>query len=185
MDNGAGSYHRFLEGDKNGLEEIVKMYNISLIFFINGFVNDLTASEDLAADTFLELILRKNRFVKDAKFKTWLFRIARNNAIDYLRKHSKYSIEPVENFERYLSEVLTLEESLLLNERKKQLHKIMVDINPEYREVLHLLYFEDMSYDEAAAVLKKNNKQIKNLVYRAKKSLKIALEKEGFNYEDL
>lgn len=61
----------------------------------------------------------------------------------------------------------------------------MIDINPEYREVLHLLYFEDMSYDEAAAVLKKNNKQIKNLVYRAKKSLKIALEKEGFNYEDL
>lgn len=185
MDNGASSYHRFLQGDKNGLEELVIMYNDSLIFFINGFINNIQASEDIAAETFFELIIRKNRFKENYLFKTWLFRIARNNTIDYIRKQNKLHIKSIEDYENELCDKYSLEEALLKDEQKKQLHKAMENISKDYKEVLHLLYFEDMSYDEAGIVLCKNNKQIKNLAYRAKLSLRAALEKEGFTYEDI
>lgn len=185
MINGASSYHRFLQGDKSGIEEIVKTYNNSLIFFVNGFVNNITTAEDIVADTFVELIVRQNKFKGDYSFKTWLFKIARNNAIDYLRKQSYRKSKSVDMFENELSDKNTLEESVLNNEQKKQLYKAMNQINSDYEKVLHLLYFEDMSYDEVGVVLHKNNKQIKNLTYRAKQALKIALEKEGFMHENL
>ena len=60
----------------------------------------------------------------------------------------------------------------------------MDKINSEYRTVLYLLYFEQMSYDEVALVLKKNPKQIKNLAYRGKQALKSIMEQGGFSYEE-
>ncbi|MBP5461840.1 MAG: sigma-70 region 4 domain-containing protein, partial [Lachnospiraceae bacterium] len=55
---------------------------------------------------------------------------------------------------------------------------------PDYRAVLWLVYFENFSGKEAASILKKNDRQMKNLLYRAKQSLKSELEKEGFTYEE-
>ena len=184
MDNGAGSYHRFLQGDKSGLEELVVQYNRPLIFFINKLVNNIAVSEDIAADTFVELIAGKSRFQEGASFKTWLFRVARNNTIDYLRRQSRYTMRSLEESEAELSDSVALESALIQTEQKKQLCQAMQNIPRAYSEVLHLLYFEEMSYDEAAKVLHKSNRQIKNLAYRGKKALKSKLEKGGFVYED-
>lgn len=57
-------------------------------------------------------------------------------------------------------------------------------LKPEYREALFLVYFEDLSYRDAAAVLGKNERQITNLIHRGKQSLKTILEREGFSYAD-
>ena len=185
MDVGAMCYQRYLNGDNNGLQELVEMYNYSLIFYINGFVNNISVSEDIAADTFVELIVRKNRFRNDYTFKTWLYKIARNNAIDYLRKQSKRQAKPIEDFQNELLDKETLERTILKNEQSRQLHNAMKHMHNDYKDVLHLVYFEAMSYDEASAVLGKNIKQIKNLVYRAKQALKLELKREGFVYENV
>jgi RNA polymerase sigma-70 factor (ECF subfamily) len=185
MDMGAICYQRYLSGDDSGLEELVLMYNDSLIFYINGFINNVSVSEDVAADTFVELITKKNRFTNKYLFKTWLFRIARNNAIDYLRKQSRRRTKMLTECERELSDNETLESTVLQNEQNRQLHNAMKNMSNDYRDVLHLIYFESMSYDDASAVLGKNNKQIKNLVYRAKQALKTTLDKDGFEYEDI
>ena len=185
MDNAAVLYRQYLDGDNDALEELVKIYNDSLIFYINGFVNNIADSEDIAADTFVELIVKKSRFKNDYMFKTWLFKIARNNVFDYLRKQSRRRIEPLENSENELADRETLEDAVIKDEQSKQLHEAMAAMHNEYRDVLHLIYFADMSYDGAAAVLGKNVKQIKNLVYRAKQALKLSLEKGGFIYENI
>ena len=185
MDRGAACYQRFIGGDNSGLEELVEMYNDSIVFYINGFVNNVFVSEDIAADTFAELIIRKNRYKNDYMFKTWLYNIARNNAIDYLRKQSRWKFRPIEDFENDLVDNETLENTVLKSEQNKRLHSVMKNMHNEYRDVLHLIYFENMSYDEASTVMGKNNKQVKNLIYRAKQALKMALEKEGFVYENL
>ncbi len=65
------------------------------------------------------------------------------------------------------------------------MHKALAKLKPEYQQVLYLIFFEDFSNTEAATVMKKNNRQIENLVYRAKMSLKSELDKEGFKYEEL
>lgn len=184
MDNGASSYHRFLMGDKSGFNEIVEMFGDSLVFFINGFVKNPAVAEDLMEDTFLELIIHKRKFREDALFKTYLFKIARNKALNYIKKHSRFSSEPIEALADEKNDIQAFEEDFLKDMRKKKLHSVLKDMNDRYCEVLHLIYFEEMTYESAAAVLKVNKKQIDNLAYRAKKQLKIALEKEGFNYEE-
>jgi len=167
------------------LEELVEAYSDNLIFFINRFINDLVLSEDLMSDTFLELIVKKPRFKGDSSFKTYLFKIGRNKAFDYLRKQNRTVIVPFHNAENEISDVISIENNVLKNDQQKHLNKCLGTIKQEYREVLHLLYFEEMSYDAVSIIMKKNKKQIENLAYRAKQTLKTALEKEGFVYEEL
>jgi RNA polymerase sigma-70 factor (ECF subfamily) len=184
MDNGASSYNRFLKGDKSGFSEIIEMYNKSLIFFVNGFVKNLSVSEDIAADTFLVLLKKKSVFKENYTFKTWLFKIAHNIAVDYIRKHSNAKNVDIDDMETELTDKVTPEEIIIIAERDKQLHEAMSTLHSEYNQILHLIYFENMSYEQAGKVLKKNKKQIKNLTHRAKSALKIALERKGFSYED-
>jgi RNA polymerase sigma-70 factor (ECF subfamily) len=73
MDNGASSYRRFLEGDDNGIVEIIRDYKDGLILFLNRYINNIHIAEELAEDTFFRLVTRKPRFVSNHSFKTWLF----------------------------------------------------------------------------------------------------------------
>ena len=74
---------------------------------------------------------------------------------------------------------LLAEEVIRTEERNRILHFCMSEMNPDYREVLYLTYFEDMSYAQAAEVTGKTVKQITNMVYRGKESLRRLLEREG------
>ena len=178
MDNGASSYRRFLDGDDCGLEELLNMYGNNLIYFINGYVKNISLSEDIMEDTFMELIIHKHRFRGEASIKTYLFRIARNKALNAIKKNKKY-----EELNRDIEDIKRLEDIIIKTEMQKNVRKAMDNIKSDYSVVLELLYFEDMSYEEIGRVLKKNNKQIKNLAYRARQALKEELEKVGVDYE--
>ena len=89
VDTGAKAYSDYLNGDNEGLVIIVKTYSDSLVNFICKFVRDRQTAEDLMQDTFVELISKKNKFRNESQFKTYLFRIARNKAVDFIRKSSK------------------------------------------------------------------------------------------------
>ncbi len=78
-----------------------------------------------------------------------------------------------------------LEKLYFAEERKIAVHKALQKLNEDYRQVLFLTVFEELTNEEAAKVMKKNKRQIENLVYRAKKALRKELEKEGFVYEEL
>ena len=109
MDNGASSYRRFLDGDNNGLTEIVRDYKDGLILYINSFVGNIYVAEELMEDTFFKLITKKPKFSEKYSFKTWLYTIGRNVAIDYLRKNSKNLEVPLEEVEGFLQEEYDLE----------------------------------------------------------------------------
>ena len=74
---------------------------------------------------------------------------------------------------------LLVEEVVRTKERNQILHFCMGELNLDYREALYLTYFEGMSYLQAAEVMGKNVKQITNMVYRGKESLRGLLEREG------
>lgn len=74
---------------------------------------------------------------------------------------------------------LLAEEVVHSEERSRILHLCMEELNPDYREVLYLTYFEGMSYAQAAEITGKTVKQITNMVYRGKASLRRLLEREG------
>ena len=185
MDNGASSYRRFLNGDDNGFVEIVRDYKDGLILYLNSFVNNIYVAEDLAEDTFVKLGIRKPRYTKKASFKTWLYAIGRNTAIDYIRKNSKCIEIPINDYSELACDEADLEKSYIQEERKIALHKAMHKLKPEYRQVLWLIYFDEFSCKEAAKIMRKSVHSIETLAYRARLSLKSELYKEGFIYENL
>ena len=185
MDNGASSYRRFLDGDDKGLAEIVRDYRDGLILYLNGVVNNISVSEELMEETFFKIITKKPRFNAKYSFKTWLYTIGRNVAIDYLRHNAKQSDTSFNDLENYIQDEFDLERLYIIEERKITVHRALKKLNAEYRQVLWLLYFDGMTNSDAAIVMKKNARQMKNLVYRAKSALKSELDKEGFVYEEL
>lgn len=182
MDNGASSYRRFLDGDQSGFDELIINYRDSLIYFINGFLNNLDESEDVAEEAFMELIVHPHRYSFRSSFKTYLFTVARNKAVDRVRKEKKLSPAQIDDME--LEDFLRLEHSILKDENAQMLRTAMEKINPEYAAILRLLYFEDMTSEQVGKILKKNKRQIANLTYRAKNSLRRTMEEEGFSYEE-
>lgn len=177
MDNGACSYRRFLDGDESAFEDIMKELFRGLVFFIDGFVRDTHAAEDIAIDTFSDLVVHKHRYNFKVSLKTYLYMVGRSRALDYL-KHRKV-IDFVELSESLTDETAALEEILLADERKRQVNAALAKLPADMRGVVHLIYFEEMTYEETAKVMKKNRKQVDNLLYRAKKELRIVLGKDG------
>ena len=185
MDNGASSYRRYLDGDDTGLTEIIRDYKDGLTLYINGYVDNIFTAEDLMEDTFFKLATKKPRFSGKSSFKTWLYAIARNIALDYLRKNSKVASAPIDDLSNYIAEEMNVEREYLIKEQKITLHRTMRELKAEYFQVLYLVYFEGFTNEEIAKIMKKNKRQIENLIYRAKGALKSELEKEGFEYERL
>ena len=178
MDNGASSYRRFLDGDESAFDEIMKDLFDNLVFFIERYVHDIHAAEDIAIDAFSDLVVNKHRYNFKVTLKTYLFMLGRSRALNYI-KHRK-TIEFVELMEadNVSAEQETLEEIVLADERKRFINNALCSLSDDMRVVIHLIYFEDLSYDEAAKIMKKNRKQVDNLLYRAKKELCIILGKD-------
>ncbi|MBQ6601830.1 MAG: RNA polymerase sigma factor [Eubacterium sp.] len=184
MDNGASSYRRFLDGDDKGIAEIVGDFKDGLILYLNSFVNNLYVAEELAEDTFFRLLVKKPRFAGRSSFKSWLYSIGRNVAVDHIRHNSKSSYIPIEDMEAYLADESELERSYIKEERRIMVHKALNKLPSDYRQIIWLVYFEELSHEESAVAMKKSSRQIRNLLYRAKQALKSELEKEGFVYEE-
>ena len=190
MDNGACSYRRFLEGDDEGVVEIIKDYKDGLILFLNRYVNNVHIAEELAEETFFRIIIKKPRFVNKASFKTWLYTIGRNTANNYLKHAGRTFHTDIADLDCFSGKIESLEmESLekvyIREEEKIVIHRALSNINPDYGKVLYLKFFENMSNDEIAAVLKKNKRQVENLIYQSKRALRSELEREGYHYEGL
>ena len=186
MDNGAGSYRRFREdGDESGLVEIIRDYKDGLILYLNSFVGNIHTAEELAEDTFVLIGIKKPKDKGKGSFKTWLYTIGRNVAIDYLRRNSKRANISIDDCPELVSEEENLEHVYIKEERKITVHRALTKLKSQYRQVLWLVYFENFSTKQVAAVMKKSVHSIETLVYRARKALKSQLELEGFVYEEL
>ena len=179
MRSGESSYRRYLDGDEAAFDEILTLCRDSLTFFINRYVHDLDAAEDLAIDTFMHLIVHRLRYNFRTPLKTYLFMIARSRALDYLKHRGKIAMVELSEVEGTLSDGITLEEMILLDERKQALNRALTQLPEEMQLAVHLVYFEDLTYDDAAKVMRKSRKQVANLLYRAKEKLRAMLGKDG------
>jgi len=155
MDYGTECYRRFREqGDESGLAEIIKTYKDGLILYLNGFVNNIRTAEELAEDTFVLLGTKKPRDKGTACFKTRLYTIARNLAIDFLRRHKKRQEVSMELCAELPKEEEDLAELFLKEHQRVCVHRAMRKLKPEYQQVLWLVYFEDFTLADTAAIMK-------------------------------
>ena len=177
-------YARYLKtNNTDDLKVLFLRYKEELMFFVYGFLGNRDDSEDVMMDTFAVVASGTSRFSGKSSFKTWLFSIGRNLALKALRKSSYCSIG-IEDEEKTMGEapVAEMPESRCLeNERNRILYKALAGINPIYKQVLHLTFFEDMSNDEIATVMSKSKKQVYNLVARGKVCLRDMLIEMGYD----
>jgi len=188
MDKGAFDYQRYLDGDDEGLVEIIKDYKDGLELFLNRYVGDLEIAEELTEDTFVRLFTKRPHFRPNATFKTWLYVIGRNLAISYLRKRRKVLMEPFEEqdirLQNQASNIMVLEQEYLREERRIQVHRMLLELSPEYGRVLYLKFFEELTNEEIARILKKTKRQVENQLYQAKRAMREVLEREGIDNEE-
>lgn len=179
MDNGACSYRRFLDGDESAFNDIMEQLFCKLVFFIDSYVHDIHAAEDIAIDTFSDLIVHKHRYNFKVTLKTYLYMIGRSRALDYIKHRKIINFTELKEAQNLTDDGRILEEKILADERKRIINSAMSKLPDDMRAAVHLVYFEELTYKETAKVMKKNIKQIDNLLYRAKKELRNILGEEG------
>ncbi len=170
---------RFLEGDNIVFEEIILYYKDALIYYLLRYTGSVGAAEEAVEDAFAELYINRGGYDGRSSFKTYLYAVARNKAVDQHRRGRQYA-----ELDEDRADILSLEAQIIRSDEEHQLKAAMSRLKSEYREALHLTVFDEMSYAEAAAVMKKSESQIKALVFRAKKKLHKILTEEGFVYEN-
>ena len=183
MDNGAYNYRRFLEGDESAFVEIMNEYREGLIFFINRYLNDLHAAEDISKDCFVDLLVHRYRYNFKVSLKTYLYMIGRSKALNFLKRRKMISSVELSEAENRISDEKTPEDAFLDSEKKRSVFEALKSLSEEMRTAVYLVYIDGMSYGETAKIMKKNTKQIDNLLYRAKAELRSALGKEGKDLE--
>ena len=169
-------YRQYLNGDDAGLEALMKKYGDPLTLYIDGYLHDVHEAEELMLDVFAYLFTKKPR-IRDGGFKAYLYKAARHMALR--RKSKRRRLFSLDELAEEPEGRLLAEEVIRTEERNRVLHFCMGEMNPDYREVLYLTYFEGMSYLQAAEVMGKSEKQITNMVYRGKGRLRGLLEREG------
>ncbi|MDC1222091.1 sigma-70 family RNA polymerase sigma factor [Salibacteraceae bacterium] len=135
-------------------------------------------AEDLTIEAFGKAFKRLAQYSPDYAFSTWLFKIASNNCIDFLRKKrlgktvsldSGYSNDDESNGSIDLEfEGLNPEEKLMKSQRIEEMHRIVEQLKPKYRQLAEMRCFQDKSYDEIAAELEIPLGTVKAQLFRAR-----------------
>lgn len=181
-DSGLNNYMRYLMGDKPALNELVRTYSDSLTRYAYCYLHDTAAAEDVMEETFATLIVKRKNFRDEQHFHAYLYRVARNKSIDYLRRRGReISLDDIEDVVSHNS----TEDSVLKQERNRTIYVCMQQLPAQYCDVLYLTYFDGFKAEEVCLIMKKNIKQVYNLLARAKAALKELLLKEGITHEDL
>lgn len=185
MNQGIESYIRFLEGNQAEMRNIVEMYWDSMLLFTNGYVHNISDAEDIAQEALIKLAVKRPKFQEEYQLKAYLFKICRNLAINSLKKNQRSVLIEPETAEELEDETALIEERMSLEHSRQQLHHAMMQLKQEYREVLYLRYFENLSMKETARIMHCTEKQATATAYQARQQLKKILEKEGFTGENL
>ena len=179
MDHGAGSYRRYLDGDEAAFDQLVTEYYDSLVSFLTGYVRERAVAEDIAMDAFADLIVHRHRYDFRVAFKTYLFMLGRSRALNYLKRSKLLAFSPLEDAMEVADPSLLPEELLLNRERNRILGEALETLRPDQREAIRLVYWQGLSCEDAAKVMRKTRKQVYNLLFRGKNTLKSVLEKKG------
>jgi len=166
-----------LEGDQKAYAELMKRYKSPVYHMILKMVRNVDDAEDLTIEAFSKAFKNLHRFKKDYTFSTWLFRIATNNAIDFIRKKKLNTYSLNTSFSDDSGESVTIDvrdanlnpQEEAIKAQKIELVRIFVDKLPaKYQRLVKLRYFKEYSYDEIAKELDAPLGTVKAQLHRAR-----------------
>ena len=176
-ETGEELFNQFLNGDVNAFEKLIDLYEDELSRFIYIRIRNRDEVKNLTIETFGQLAINGRKFSGKSSLKTYIFTIAKNLAHHYLKTQKKNVYASYDEVGDIMCDVEETPHGFMEREENKELlHTAMKKLKKEHREVLEHIYFEDMSYKQAAHVMGKSENQIKQLIYRSKLALQKALD---------
>jgi len=174
-------YSNFIQGQAESFDELTIRYGDALIIYLNNILHNIQDAEDVTVEAFARILV-KSPAIRSGGFRAYLYKTAHNLAMNLLKKNGRREIFSLDDSEEIFEISDAVEKTVYDAERDDILHLCMEKIDPTLKEILFLIYFEDMSYKEASAVMGISSKRVDKLLQTAKKHLKRELSKEGINH---
>lgn len=168
------------DGEQKAFGELMERYREPIYFMLLKMVNNKDDAEDLTIEAFGKAFRRLDQYTPQFAFSTWLFKIATNNCIDYIRKKRIKAISIDQGFQSddgdtieisVKDSVLDPAEALQKEERIRKMREIVDRLKPRYRRLVEMRYFDEKAYEEIAEELKLPLGTVKAQLFRAREFL--------------
>lgn len=167
-------------GDQKAYAQLMERYRDSIYFMLLKMVNNRDDADDLTIEAFGKAFNKLHQYTPNYAFSTWLFKIASNNCIDFIRKKKKHLLSIDKPFETgdggemkmdVASNTLDPEETYIREQKKLLMHGVVETLKPRYRTLVELRYFKEFSYEEIAKELDLPLGTVKAQLFRAREFL--------------
>ncbi len=175
-----------ISGREAGFEELVNRYQRQITSYIYRMLNNYDASLDVTQEVFIKVYNSLEKYSSDYKFSTWLYRIAHNAAIDYMRRNSVYqqSLDVESQDGSYQIQIESQqpnpEQERERSEWRTEIESVVKCLPTVYRELILLRHAQDLSYDEIAEVTGLPLGTVKNRLFRAREMMREIFVERGF-----
>lgn len=166
-----------MKGNQKAFEKLFLRYKDAIFYFLLRIVNNRTDAEDLTLECFGKAFRNINQYSTKYAFSTWLFRIASNTSIDFIRKKKKSIIkletkdESNMDLPSYESKTPSPEQQIINKQNAKYMRQKVSQLKDRYRILIELRYFKEYSYEEIAQEMDLPIGTIKAQLFRARKLL--------------
>ena len=167
-------------GDPKAYNELMRLYRDPIYFMLYEKVGDQELAKDLTIEALGKAFKKLHMYTPDYTFSTWLYTLARNNCIDYLRKHKLPTIsidkmmldeDGKRNTFDLKSDGPNPEGVMIKKQRIAILRQIVDQLKPKYRDLVKLRYFKELSYEEIATLLEIPLGTVKAQLHRSREQL--------------
>jgi len=168
------------EHDQAAYAELLDRYKESVFYLLNKMVNNRDDAEDLTIEAFGKAFKNIEQYTPNYAFSTWLFRIATNNCIDYIRKKRMITVSLDKTFTGddggemtmdVRSNTLDPEENLIRKQKNILMQSLVTKLKPRYRILVEMRYFQELSYEEIAEKLDFPIGTVKAQLFRSREFL--------------
>ena len=165
-----------MDGDVKAFEKLFTKFKGPIVSYVYQMTQNRTAAEEIAQEIFLKVYRVRETYRPEAKFSTWLWTIARNTALDHLRKKSEVLIEDRAQEDEVLIDqveapIPSAEARLIEAADQQRVEGCMQKLTPLQKEALTLRTVSELSYDEIALQMGTSLSSVKSLINRAKQAL--------------
>ena len=166
-----------VEGNQQAFAELMKRYKKPVFHMILKMVRNVDDAEDLTIEAFTKAFKNLYKFKKDYTFSTWLFRIATNNAIDFIRKKKIDTLSIDSTYKNDDGDSISIDvedgslnpqEEAIKSQKKQLVRAFVTKLPPKYQRLVKLRYFDELSYDEIAKELDAPLGTVKAQLHRAR-----------------
>jgi RNA polymerase sigma-70 factor (ECF subfamily) len=167
-------------GDQKAYAELMSRYKDSIYFMLLKMVNNRDDADDLTIEAFGKAFKNLHQYTPDYAFSTWLFKIATNNCIDFIRRKRKMTFSIDKGFENDEGQETTLElksgtldpeENMIKKQKAVLMRDIVEKLKPRYKRLVELRYFQERSYEEIATELQLPLGTVKAQLFREREFL--------------